>query len=86
MTNLEKFKQYIREEVERNLKYYEAMTSEELARNIYENPEQEIRVKIGEELGYFKARATGSCYGGREKMAAWLAEEVTESRGPGSPS
>jgi len=75
MTNLEKFKRYIRAEVEQKLKYYEAMSSEELARSLYENPEQEIRVGIGEELGYFKAKATGSCYGGPEKMAAWLSEE-----------
>lgn len=75
MTNRERFNQCLRAEVERQIKYYEAMTSEELARSVYENPNQAIRVEIGQELGSFKARATGSCYGGPEIMAAWLTEE-----------
>lgn len=76
MTNRERFNQYIRDEVERQLGYYEAMTNEELARSLYDNPGQIVRVEIGKEIGYFKLRATRSSFKGPDMMAAWLTEEA----------
>lgn len=76
LTNRERFNQYIRDEVERQIEYYEAMTSEELARSLYDNPGQIIQVKIGQELGFFKVRATGSSCGDLDTMIAWLMEDA----------
>lgn len=73
MTNREAFNQYIRECVERQLRYFEGLSDEQLADN-----EGGIKVDVHKELCFFKIDNTRISVGKKADVVKWLGETQAE--------
>lgn len=73
MTNREKFNQYIREELNRKIAYFESLSDEKLVEYVVNDAK--ISVSVGEELKYFKATMAGLPIGTTNDVKSWLREE-----------
>lgn len=81
MTNREAFNLFVREEVERQLRYMEGMNNQGLVDYTIAVPGYHIEKNIGDALRYFKATHAPMPVGPKDKVIAWLDEEYVETGG-----
>lgn len=79
MTNREAFNQYIRMNVEKQIRYMEAMSDKELVQYTIDHRDYRIAANIGNKLSYFKAITAGMPVGSKDEVIDWLDEEAPET-------
>ena len=70
MTNRTRFNRYLRDKIARQIEYYEAMSNDEIVNIAYNNPNTQIRFKLGDELIFFKTPIRS-----KEDLIEWLGDE-----------
>lgn len=78
MTNREAFNTFIRMSVEKQLRYMEAMSDEELVQYTIDHPGYHIETDIGDKLCYFKAMTGGVPVGDKSIVTEWLKDEAKD--------
>ena len=71
ITNRDVFKKMIRDKLREQLLYYEGLSTHDLVDLVYKHPDTQIKVRIGDELIFFK-RPIGT----KEALEEWLEEEA----------
>ena len=79
MTNREAFNQYIRMNVENQIRYMEAMSDEKLVQYTIDHRDYRIAANIGNKLSYFKAMTAGMPVGSKDEVVTWLDDEAPET-------
>lgn len=77
MKNREAFNKYLDLVVQRQLKFVQQQSDEDLIQCTIENRDYGIHVDIGGKLSYFKAMTAGMPVGNKDTVAAWLEEEAS---------
>ena len=78
LTNREAFNQFIRMDVERQIRFMENIEDEELVKFTIDHPGYHIETNIGDKLSYFKAMTAGMPVGPKDRVIAWFKEEAPE--------
>ena len=78
MTNREAFNQFIRMDVERQIRFMENIEDEELVKLTIDHPGYHIETNIGKKISYFKAMMNGMPVGSKDSVTAWFKEEAPE--------